>query len=473
MRNAPQGIVARVEPSSPPAKAGLRAGDAVLAINGHALHDVLDYQFYAAEEELDFLVQRGNAAPQTVHIVREYGQDLGIAFTELTFDGIRRCRNRCEFCFIQQMPPGLRKTLYVRDDDYRYSFLFGNFVTLTNLDEEDWERLGEQGLSPLFVSVHATDPQLRTRMLGTPQAAEILEQIARLGELGIEVHTQIVVTPGLNDGAALERTVHDLAALFPVVSSIGVVPVGLTRYHSAGLRALTPAEAAHIVQWMQPLQRQYRREQGVGLVYASDELYLLAGLPVPSARSYDGFPQLANGVGLTRRLLDNWDRARRREQAGPRTPRHRRTAPPRGDRTAPRSAPEAQRRGRRLTLVCGTLISPILQRLAAELGELTQAEVAVQPVVNKFFGPTVTVSGLLTGQDVVNALRRSDLGECVVLPRAMFDASGEVTLDDRTQADIARQLRIRVAVAESMAELLQLESQTPGFSEKPRIYCAR
>jgi len=450
LRSAPRGIVARVEPSSPPAKAGLRAGDAVLAINGHALHDVLDYQFYAAEEEPDFLVQRGNAAPQTVRIVREYGQDLGLAFTELTFDGIRRCRNRCEFCFIQQMPPGLRKTLYVRDDDYRYSFLFGNFVTLTNLDEEDWERLGEQGLSPLFVSVHATDPQLRTRMLGTPQAAEILEQIARLGELGIEVHTQIVVTPGLNDGAALERTVHDLAALFPVVRSIGVVPVGLTRYHSAGLRTLTPAEAAHIVQWMRLLQRQYRREHAVGLVYASDELYLLAGLPVPSARSYDGFPQLANGVGLTRRLLDNWSRARRRQQVGLRTPRH----------------------GRRVTLVCGTLIAPILQRLAAELGGLRQAEVAVQPVVNKFFGPTVTVSGLLTGQDVVNALRGRDLGECVVLPRAMFDASGEVTLDDRTQADIARQLRVGVAVAESMAELLQLESQIPGFSEKPGIYCA-
>lgn len=445
MRSTAPGIVARVEPHSPAAKASLSAGDAVLSINGHALQDILDYQFYAAEEELELLVQRGNAVPQTVRIVREYGADLGLEFTELTFDGIHRCRNRCEFCFIQQMPPGLRKTLYVRDDDYRYSFLFGNFITLTNLDQEDWERLSEQGLSPLYVSVHATDPRLRASMLGTPQAADILEQIARLGELGVTVHTQIVVTPGRNDGPILERTVHDLAALFPTVRSIGVVPVGLTRFHSSGLRTLTPSEAARIVQWLRPLQRQYRREQGVGLVYASDEMYLLAGLPVPSARSYDGFPQLANGVGLTRRLLDNWSRAKRHP-------------------------PQAAWHGHRITVVCGTLIAPVLQPLSAELAKLTQAQVAVQPVANQFFGTTVTVSGLLTAQDVVAALRGSDLGDYVVLPRAMFDASGEVTLDDRTQADIARQLGVGVAVAENMTELLQLESQIPGFSEKTSIH---
>jgi putative radical SAM enzyme (TIGR03279 family) len=455
MRSAARGIVARVAPHSPAAKASLSAGDAVLSINGHALQDILDYQFYAAEEELEFLVQRGNAIPQTARIVREYGADLGLEFTELTFNGIHRCRNRCEFCFIQQMPPGLRKTLYVRDDDYRYSFLFGNFITLTNLDEEDWERLSEQGLSPLYVSVHATDPRLRASMLGTPQAADILEQIARLGELGIAVHTQIVVTPGLNDGPILERTVQELAALYPTVRSIGVVPVGLTRFHSGGLRTLTPAEAARIVQWLQPLQRQYRREQGVGLVYASDEMYLLAGLRVPSARSYDGFPQLANGVGLTRRLLDNWSRAKHRP---PQAAWHGRTAP--------------RRRGRKLTIVCGTLIAPVLQPLSAELAKLTQVQVVVQPVANQFFGATVTVSGLLTAQDVVAALRGSDLGDCVILPRAMFDASGEVTLDDRTQADISRELGASVAVAENMAELLQLESQIPGFSEKPGTHCA-
>jgi putative radical SAM enzyme (TIGR03279 family) len=431
MKKSRGGIVARIEPDSPAAMTGLHVGDAILSINGHLLHDVIDYQFYAAEEELDLVVQRGKSPPFTVHIRRDYDQELGLEFADATFDGIRRCCNRCEFCFIQQMPPGLRKSLYVRDDDYRHSFLYGNFITLTNLNEDDWARIDEQCLSPLYVSVHSTDPQLRARIFGTQAAADILTQLERLANIGIEVHTQIVVTPGLNDGPALERTVHDLAALYPSVASIAIVPVGLTRYHSPGLRTLTPDEARRILEFVKPLQRRFRRELGVGLAYGSDELYLMAGWPIPSARAYDGFPQLANGVGLTRQLLDEWRRAKRRSL---------RTSWP----------------YRKITLVCGMLIAPTLRILAIELAQLTGATVDAVAVTNDFFGPTVTVSGLLTAQDVMTALRGRDLGDLVVLPRVMFNASGEVTLDDCTRAGIEKELGVAVDVADRLGEVVQL-----------------
>jgi putative radical SAM enzyme (TIGR03279 family) len=418
-----------VRPGSPAEAAGLRAGDTILSINGHALRDVIDYRFYGADEELEILAKRDTGEPLGLRIERDYDQDLGLEFTTPTFDGIRRCNNHCDFCFIQQMPPGLRKSLYVKDDDYRYSFLFGNFITLTNLDEEDWARIAEQRLSPLYVSVHATEPQLRARILGVPATVDILTQIQRLGSMGIEVHTQIVVTPGLNDGESLEQTVHDLAALHRTVASIALVPVGITRYHSCGLRPLTPQEARAIVMRVEPLHRMYRRWWEVGLVYCSDEFYLMAGLRLPSARAYDGFPQLANGVGLTRQMLEDWRQAKRRGW-------------------------QSRWAYDKVTLVCGTLIAPTMRPLASDLAELARATVNVVSVPNRFFGPTVTVSGLLVAEDVVNALQGKDLGEWVVLPRAMFDAAGEVTLDDYRERDIEEHLGVRVTVADRLSEIL-------------------
>jgi putative radical SAM enzyme (TIGR03279 family) len=429
MRHSGGGRIARVVPGSLAEAAGLRPGDVLLSINGHILRDVIDYRFYSAEEFLELVVER-NGAPLTLTIEREYGEDLGLEFIAPTFDGIRRCRNQCDFCFINQMPPGLRKSLYIKDDDYRYSFLFGNFITLTNLEEQDWARIAEQRLSPLYVSVHATDRKLRARLLGVPVVPDILAQIQRLGDMGIEVHAQIVVVPGLNNGAALERTVQDLADLYPTVCSIGVVPVGITRYHSGGLRPVTSQEAKRIVAQIRAWQYSYRQQHGIALVYAADELYLMAGLRLPPAEAYDGFPQLANGIGLTRQLLDDWRRVKRRGRI--------------------------QWTHNRATFVCGTLIAPILQAIARELTSLTDANIDVVSVPNQFFGPTVTVSGLLVAADVIQALRGRIRGDLVVLPASMFDASGQVTLDDYRQQDIERELGVRVAVADRLSEVLSL-----------------
>ncbi len=430
---APQpsyGTVSVVQPGSIAEELGIQPGDQVVSINGHVLRDTIDYRFYAAEERLKIVTLR--AGKERVYEVRrDYKRDLGLEFTAPTFDGIRRCQCRCSFCFVQQMPPGLRRTLYIRDDDYRYSFLFGNFVTLTNLTREDWIRLEEQRLSPLYVSVHATDVALRRQILGNPTVPDIMAQLRGLGNLGITVHTQIVLVPGLNDEAALTKSVSDLASLFPIVQSIAIVPVGLTRYHRRGLRSLTPSEAGDLIHRMQPRQARYRRRRGANLVYLSDEIYLLAGHPLPPAEAYDDFPQLENGVGLTRQLLDEWEGIRETAQA--------------------------IRPGyRKATLVCGTLIAPILQSVIPPLGDAVGVHFEVVPVSNRFFGSSVTVSGLLVGEDVISALRRHELGDLVVLPRAMFDAAGECTLDDWTLDDISRELGVRTAVAGTLEELLHL-----------------
>jgi len=311
------------------------------------------------------------------------------------------------------------------------SFLFSYFITLTNLDDEDWERLAEQRLSPLYVSVHATEPRLRARILGVPAVPDVVAQIQRLATLSIVVHTQVVVTPGLNDGPSLGQTVRDLATLYPTVASIALVPVGITRYHSCGLRTPTAQEAREIVAHIEPLQQRCRRRFGVGLVYCSDEFYLLGDLPLPTTAAYDGFPQLANGVGLTRELLDDWERVLRQ-----------------GKRVTWQHD--------KATVVCGTLIAPMMQKLVSELASRTGTAIEVVPVTNRFFGVTVTVSGLLVAEDVLAALRGRVLGDLLVLPRAMFDAKGEVTLDDTQLSDVQEQLGVRIAVADKLSEVLHI-----------------
>ncbi len=482
---APGGAIAAVEPDSPAHMAGLRPGDCLLTINGRPVRDVVDYRFYA-DGIVALEVERAGRRFQ-VDLEAE-GAGLGLEFATPTFDGVRRCANHCPFCFLKGLPRGLRRSLYVRDDDYRYSFLFGNFVTLTNLTEDDWVRLAEQRLSPLYVSVHAADPDLRRRLLGNPRAPDVLAQIRRLAELKIRVHTQVVLCPGLNDGAHLDHTISALAALYPTVQSIGVVPVGLTRHHpvsssavatcsslspahqatakrgrgetakaglrpfaaspfppeqlqggqpqgaaptAASLHRFTPAEARQVVSQVGRWQRDLRSRFGRSLVYLADELYLLAGRPFPAEQRYDGFPQYENGIGMVRVLLKSWKSAKRRAGKGLR-----------------------YARSGRVALVCGTLVAPVLAGLVDELNRLAGAAVELIPVANRFFGEAVSVSGLLTGSDVLAALQDRPPPEVLVLPRSMLDAAGERFLDDLTPGGLAEALGTRVVAAEFLSELL-------------------
>lgn len=426
------GVVARVEPGTLAWRLGLLPGDEVLAVNGQAVRDEVDFQYRVAEEWVRLDLRRGEER-LVLEGERLYGEEVGVEFVSPLFDGVRTCQNACPFCFLKGLPPGLRKSLYVRDDDYRLSFLFGNFVTLTNLTEDDWQRIGEQRLSPLYVSIHATDPEVRARCFGRPDLAEILAQLARLRSLGITVHAQLVLTPGLNDGPHLERTLEDLETCFPPVESVSVVPVGLTRYSPSGLRTYTPDEARQVVRYLLHWQRRSEERFGLHWVHASDEWYFLAGRPVPVAARYDGFPQLENGVGLTRWWLRAWERFRARW------------------RQRPRRAVE----GRRVVLVCGTMIAPVMERVALWLRSHAGADLAVRPVENRFFGPSVQVSGLLTGADVAEALRH-ERADAFLLPRAMFDTTAQRTLDDWTVADLEREAGAPVHVAGTAQELARV-----------------
>jgi putative radical SAM enzyme (TIGR03279 family) len=349
------------------------------------------------------------------------------------------------------MPRGLRPSLYIKDDDYRYSFLFGNFITLTNLTEADWRRLEEQRLSPLYVSVHATEPELRRQLLGCRRVPDILEQIRRLGTLHIRIHAQVVVTPGLNDGAHLARTVADLSDLHPTVQSIGIVPVGLTRHWPGTrlpLRTMSSSEARAIAAETRKWQGQFWRRFGTRLVWASDEIYLLAGARIPGARAYEGFPQLENGVGLVRSLLMDWQRIKQRG-----LPPGRVTPSPQGPAL--------------VTVVTGTLAAPVLAPALAELQSLLDergeaARFRLLPVANRFFGETVTVAGLLTATDVLEALKGQHLGQAVFLPRAMFDSAGEVTLDDATLRDFREALGVAVHYASQLSQIVQVLCQAPS-----------
>jgi len=405
------GVISAVGPDSLAGRVGLQPGDELVSINGHYLRDVIDVRFYSAEERLALRVRRGGEE-FTIETGRRYDEPLGLEFIHPTFDGIRRCNNRCDFCFVAQMGPGLRRSLYVKDDDYRYSFLFGNYLTLTNLDEGDWDRIGEQHISPLYVSVHATDPDLRRRLLCNPAAPDVMVQLRRLAGLGIEVHTQIVVIPGLNDGSHLDRSIGDLSGLYPAVRSVSLVPVGLTRYHRGGCRLHTDAEMRVAFDLVVGWQARLQERLGVYFAYLSDEWYLRLGQPIPEADRYDGLDLTENGVGLVRQFLEA---AGRRSE--PRIPN-----------------PESR------TLVTGTLFAPVLRSLVADL------PIEVVPVVNRFFGETVTVAGLLTGRDVVAQLRERDLGDVVVLPPAMFGGPEGQSLDEMWPREVGEALGREVVV---------------------------
>lgn len=438
------GLIAAVAPGSLAERAGLHIGDELLAINGHRLRDVIDVQFYSAAEQL-VLEGRRRGEAFTVEIERRYDEPLGLDFSEPLFDGIRRCNNRCDFCFIAQLPPGLRRSLYVRDDDYRLSFLTGSYITLTNLDESDWARIGEQHLSPLYISVHATMPDLRRQLLGNPAAPDVLAQLRRLADMGIEMDTQIVVIPGVNDGAALDRSIGDLAELYPALRSVSIVPVGITRFNRGGCRVHTDAEMRAVFEQVTAWQSRLYERLGVHFAYLSDEWYLRLGEPLPELDAYDGLDLTENGVGLVSRF----EMANSKLQS----PICNLESPICNLESAICNLESA-------TLVTGTLFAPILRQ------SLPDADIV--PVVNCFFGETVTVAGLLTGRDVIEQLEGRKLGDVVILPAAMFGGPGGQTLDEMQPAEIGEALGRPVVVEDAFLSARCGRNHAPGGRATPR-----
>lgn len=408
------GVILRVLKGSIAEELDLVPGDKILKVNGTAMRDIIDFSFAMADEEIELLVEHADGTQEIVAFDKDYDEELGVEFERAVFDGIRECANHCYFCFVDMIAPDMRHSLSVKDDDYRLSFLYGNFVTLTNMGEADFARIKRLHLSPLYVSVQCTNPVLRAEMLRYKGAGDILGKLDRLEEAGAEYHTQVVLCYGLNDGEELERTIRDITARRPHALSLAIVPVGLTKHRSDPfpLVQFDRAGAAAVIDQVEAWQEKIRTEEGRTFIYLGDEFYFLAGREVPSAEMYDGFPQLDNGIGLTRNFIEEWKRAAKALPTG-------------GDDTA-------------LCVISGTAVAPVMARLAREL-DPEGRRIHVLPVENRHFGATVNVSGLLTGNDIMHALRLADLSaDGVLIPASALREGEDVFLDDLSLADMRR-----------------------------------
>jgi putative radical SAM enzyme (TIGR03279 family) len=418
-------VVDTVEPDSIGDELGLQPGDKLLSINGVRPRDLIDLQFLVGEEELTLEVQDPDGSIQVVELEKDADEGLGLGFTEALFDGLKQCNNHCPFCFIDQQPPGHRRSLYLKDDDYRLSFLYGSYLTLTNLTAADWQRIEEQRLSPLFVSVHATDPALRSRLLVNPRAALLMDQLAWFGQRQLQIHAQVVVCPGQNDGPALEQTLHDLASFaagdWPAVLSAAVVPVGLTRYRPDG-DGLVPVDrecARRVIAQVEPLQHRFQEQLGSRFAWLSDEWYLMAGLPLPPRDDYEDLPQEGNGVGSIRSFLEAMD-------------------------AATTALPSALETPRRVSWVVGLLVAEALRPAVERLNAVDGLEVILHGLPSPYWGQEQVVTGLLTGSDLLTGLADRDLGAQLLLPAVMLRQGEPVFLDDQRLEAVAAQLPVPV-----------------------------
>ena len=424
-------LIKEVMTGSPADRHGIKSGDYLVRINGKDINDVLDYRYYLAEPRVKLLIHRGPDLFD-VTIRKPRYDDIGLDFETFLMDDKRACRNKCIFCFIDQLPPGMRETLYFKDDDSRLSFLMGNYITLTNMDEHDISRIIEMKMSPINISVHTTNPALRCQMLNNRFAGSCYDTMKRFAEAGIEMHAQIVLCRGVNDGAELMRTMRDLAALYPAVSSVSVVPAGITKYRE-NLYPLTPfskEECRTVIAQVEGFAEECRQTYGSRLFFCADELYVKCGAKFPSGDAYEGYPQIENGVGMIRSMADEFTEAiKHTEELDPHRPRF-------------------------CSVATGVAAFPFIQLMVEEMKRRCyNLNCEVYEIQNDFFGENITVSGLLTGKDLYRQLRGKDLGKVLFLPSSMLRHEKDRFLDDTTPIWLENKLNVKIVFLDNDGEM--------------------
>jgi putative radical SAM enzyme (TIGR03279 family) len=425
--------IENIVPGSPADKAKLCRGDVLLSINSHPLNDAIDFMFHNSSEGLDIEFSR-NGTKSATQIASCEGDDMGISIKPFK---VRLCKNNCLFCFVKQLPKGLRKSLYIKDEDYRLSFLYGNYMTLSNLDSRDKKRIVEQRLSPLYISVHSTNRSVRNRLIGNTRATDVMKELRFFADNKIRMHTQIVMCPGYNDGAELKNTISDLYKLYPYISSIAVVPVGLTMHRKPLVNPVTREDALKTIGIIEAFQKRFRKKHGDSIVYCSDEMYIKADLPFPNLREYDSLPQIENGVGLVPLFLSQAKKVR---------------------------APKQMLQQAHFLTFTGTSFYPFLKRFIDRLSEKVKISLDAVPVENNFFGTSVTVAGLLTGRDIIKSLRDNNgPHEVLLVPDVMLREDEDVFLDDVSLGDVEEATGLRVIRTEATPQ--GLIDEIARFSE--------
>lgn len=429
--------ISRVLPDSIAEEIGFEVGDAIISINQTQPRDLIDYRFLCSDEYLELEVIDSTGKLHQIEIEKDYDDDLGLEFETALFDGLIQCNNCCPFCFIDQQPPGKRESLYFKDDDYRLSFLYGSYLTLTNLTQKEWHRIEQLRLSPLYVSVHATEAEIRSRLLKNNRAGLIISQLQWFQERRLQIHAQVVVCPGINDGKHLERTLLDLAAFnsgeIPAVVSAAVVPVGLTRFRPPEdeLIPVSQDKAREVIAQVQQLQAKFQRELGSTFAWLADEWFLIARQDIPPESHYEDYPQIGNGVGSIRLFLKQFHHI------------------------AQKMLPQVIEQPRRFTWIVGNAVEQAFKPLVAQLNTVEGLEVNLIPLNSQYWGQEITVTGLLTGQDLIAGLSGKDLGDGILLPSLMLKHDDTKFLDDLTVAEVSSQLNLPIFPVSGVEELIE------------------
>lgn len=430
--NKKENVIISVEPGSIADEIGIEPGDILVSINDKEILDVFDYRYMINDEYLEIVLKDGDGEEYIAEIEKDYDEDIGIVFESGLMDNARSCRNKCIFCFIDQLPKGMRETLYFKDDDTRLSFLQGNYVTLTNMKDEDIDRIIYYHLSPINISVHTTNPELRKMMLNNNKAGNIMERMRKLADSGIELHLQVVLCKGINDGLELDRTIRDITGLYPSARSMSVVPIGLTKYRDGLFKqeAFTKEDAENVIDQIEKWQRKNLERFGSRIVYAADEFYLKAERKIPEPECYEDFQQFENGVGMLSLFKAEFYELLPQIE-------------------------DKEKRKRTISLVTGEAAFGLIREIACEImNKFPEITINTYCIKNEFFGETITVSGLLTGTDIINQLRGKELGEYIILPDSLLRNGETVLLDDIYVSDIERELNVRVKIALNSAENL-------------------